>query len=160
MINRSVHMIFEPSGMPVPTEEEVRFEAREIVQRSGWGLPLIEALRKVQDPYWREAVTRCLMDKWHELVRDKDEQTYFYDMDGDIRFCWDDADCDFHRIIRRCASEQVDHEQALPAVQPVYCMTSPAPSITQVNKIYNITIQNNNGPVNLIEKSNVNIHPK
>ena len=51
MINRSLHMIFESSGMPVPTEEEVQFEAREIVQRSGWGLPLIEALRKLRDPH-------------------------------------------------------------------------------------------------------------
>ena len=160
MINRSVYMIFEPSGMPVPTEEEVRFEAHEIVQRSGWGLPLIEALRKVANPYWREAVTRCLMDQWHELVRDKDEQTYFYDMDGDIRFCWADADCDFHRIIRHCASEQVEHEQEPIPVQPVYCMTSPAPCLAQVNKIYNITIQQNNGPINTIENSNVTIYPK
>ena len=73
MIHRSVHMIFEPSGQPIPTEEEVQFEAREIVSRSGWGLPLIEALRKVRDPYWREAVTRCLMELWQNLVRDKDE---------------------------------------------------------------------------------------
>lgn len=60
MISRSVHMIFEASGQPVPTEDEVRFEAREIVQRTGWGLPLIERLRKVADPYWREAIARCL----------------------------------------------------------------------------------------------------
>ena len=40
MINRSVHMIFEPSGQPIPSEEEVQFEAQEIVNRSGWGLPL------------------------------------------------------------------------------------------------------------------------
>lgn len=156
MTNRSVHMIFEPSGMPVPSEEEVQFEAREIVQRSGWGLPLIERLHKVADPYWREAIARCLMDKWNELVRDKDERTYYYDSDGDIRYCWMDADYDFGRIIRRCAAEQVDYEQALPVVQPVYCMTSPAPTVTQVNKLYNITILQNNGPI--INDSNVTIH--
>lgn len=156
MINRSVHMIFEPSGMPVPSEEEVQFEAREIVQRSGWGLPLIERLHKVADPYWREAIARCLMDKWNELVRDKDERTYYYDSDGDIRYCWMDADYDFGRIIRRCAAEQVDHEQSMPVVQPVYCMTSPAPTVTQVNKLYNITILQNNGPI--INDSNVTIH--
>jgi len=38
MIYRSINMIFEPSGLPVPTEEEVVFEAREILQRSGWGV--------------------------------------------------------------------------------------------------------------------------
>jgi hypothetical protein len=53
MINRSIDMIFETSGQPAPTEEEVQFEAQEIVQRSGWGLPLIERLKKIADPYWR-----------------------------------------------------------------------------------------------------------
>ena len=92
MINRSVHMIFEPSGQPVPSEEEVQFEACEVLQRSGWGLPLIEALHKIHDPYWCEAITRCLMTQWNELVRDKSEQTYYYDMDGDIRYYWADAE--------------------------------------------------------------------
>jgi hypothetical protein len=145
--------------MPVPTEEEVQFEAREIVQRTGWGLPLIEKLHKVADPYWREAITRCLMDQWNELVRDKDEQTYYYDMDGDIRYCWSDADYDFGRIIRHSCHEQVDMEQAVPdvqAVQPVYCVTSPAPRMTQVNKYYHISINQNNGPI--IADSNVTIH--
>jgi len=62
----------------------VQFEAQEIVNRCGWGLPLIEALRKVHDPYWREAVARYLMELWQNLVRDKDEQTYYYDTDGDV----------------------------------------------------------------------------
>ena len=115
-------MIFESSGAPIPTEEEVQFEAREILQRSGWGVPLIERLHKMSDPYWREAVTRYLMEQWQELVRDRDEQTYYYDSDGDIRYSWLDAEYDFHRIIRRCVSEQVEHEQEMPiAVQPVYC---------------------------------------
>jgi hypothetical protein len=48
MINRTVHMIFEPSGQAIPSEEEVQFEAQEIVSRFGWGLPLLEALRKVR----------------------------------------------------------------------------------------------------------------
>lgn len=52
MTYRSVHMIFEPSGQPIPSEEEVQFEAKEIVHRCGWGLPLIEALHKMRDPYW------------------------------------------------------------------------------------------------------------
>ena len=67
-------MIFETSGQPAPTEEEVQFEAQEIVQRSGWGLPLIERLKKIADPYWREAIARNLLELWRELVRDKDEQ--------------------------------------------------------------------------------------
>ena len=151
MINRSVYMIFETSGQPIPTEEEVQFEAREIVQRSGWGLPLIERLRKVADPYWRE------------LVRDKDEQTYYYDSDGDIRYFWMDAEYDFGRIIRRCTAEQVDYEQNQPApqtIQLVYCLTSPAPSMMQVNKFYHVTIQENNGSITSIENSHVTIHPK
>ena len=48
MINRTVHMIFEPSGQPFPSEEEVQFEAQEIVSRFGWGLPFLEALREVR----------------------------------------------------------------------------------------------------------------
>ena len=158
MINRSVDMIFEPSGLPVPTEEEVQFEAREIVQRSGWGLPLIEALRKMSDPYWCEAVTRCLQNQWRELVRDKDESTYFYDMDGDRCSCWSDAEYDFGRVIRRCTSEQVEREQAIPAVKPVYCMTSQPANITHVNKYYQITIEQNNGPI--ISDSHVTVNTK
>ena len=124
MTYRSLHTIFEPSGQPIPSEEEVLFEAREIVSRSGWGLPLIEALRKVHDPYWREAVARCLMEYWQDLVRDKDEQTYYYDMDGDIRYCWTDAEYDFGRIIRTSTHEQVDIEQAVPTPQPQPVKTS------------------------------------
>ena len=154
MINRSINTIFEPSGMPVPTEEEVRSEAREIVQRSGWGLPLIEALRKITDPYWREAVTRCLLNKWRDLVRDKDEQTYYYDSDGDVRFSWYDAEYDFGRIIRRCTSEQVELEQKLPEPPqpiPVYIPCQPKQSTV------NIYIQTHNGPI--ITDSDVTIHP-
>lgn len=160
MIDRSLHMIFEPSGMPVPTEEEVRFEAREIVQRSGWGLPLIERLHRMADPYWREAVTRCLMDKWRELVRDKDERTYYYDSDGDVRYSWTDAEYDFNRIIRNSTAEQVEAEEnnqpshatstkerECEAVQ----VTTPRTQI--VNNYY---INTHNGPI--ITDSNVTLH--
>ena len=144
MINRTVHMIFEPSGQPIPTEEEVQFEAQEIVSRSGWGLPLIEALRKMRDPYWREAVTRYLMELWQNLVRDKDELTYYYDSDGDVRYCWMDAEYDFGRIIRRSTNEQVDHEQAQPIPQPVQPVAVPA---TNSRPTVNIYINQNNGPI-------------
>ena len=160
MINRTVDMIFKPSGMPVPTEEEVRFEAREIVQRCGWGLPLIEALRKMADPYWCEAVTRCLMEKWRELMRDKDEQTYYYDSDGDVRYCWMDAEYDFCRIIRRCTAEQVELEQVRPSEpatwQPSYCYVQPVPHVTQVFNQTNFHIGENNAPI--ITDSNVTFH--
>ena len=146
-------MIFEPSGQPIPSEEEVQFEAQEIVSRSGWGLPLIEALRKVSDPYWREAVARCLMEYWMNLVRDKDEQTYYYDSDGDIRYCWMDAEYDFGRIIRRSTHEQVDQEQALPTPQTVQPVAVPTPSWPKEAKII---IMQNNGPI--ITDSHVTIH--
>lgn len=159
MINRSVHMIFEPSGMPVPSEEEVQFEAREMVNRSGWGLPLIDRLRKVQDPYWREAITRCLMSTWDELVRDKDEQTYYYDSDGDIRYCWMDADCDFERIIRRSTNEQVEEEKGSGEPNPGPFLKGrernrPTPARTQI--VNNYYIQTHNAPI--ITDCNVTIH--
>lgn len=150
-------MIFEPSGQPVPTEEEVQFEAREIVQRSGWGLPLIERLRKVADPYWREAITRCLMDKWNELVRDKDEMTYYYDSDGDIRYCWMDAEYDFGRVIRHSCHEQVDYEQTMPMPPTVQPVSVP---VRAPQKIVNIYIQKNYGSITSIENSDVTIHSK
>ena len=154
MINRSVHTIFKPSGQPVPSEEEVQFEAQEIVNRSGWGLPLIEALHKVHDPYWREAVARCLMECWQNLVRDKDEQTYYYDMDGDARYCWMDAEYDFSRIIRGSTNEQVDLEQAVPIPQAVPIQqTVPAANKRQNIHIY---INQHNGPI--ITDSHVTIH--
>ena len=153
MIYRSVHTIFEPSGQPIPSEEEVRFEAREIVQRSGWGLPLIEALRKLRDPYWREAITRCLMDKWNEQVRDKDEQTYYYDSDGDVRYCWMDAEYDFGRIIRRCTAEQVDYEQK---PIPVPSTKGREVAVKAPQKVINIYISQNNGPI--ITDSHVSLH--
>ena len=153
-------MIFESSGQPIPSEEEVQFEAKEIVNRSGWGLPLIEALRRVSDPYWREAITRYLMEYWLNLVRDKDEQTYYYDMDGAARYCWMDAEYDFNRIIRKSTSEQVDLEQAMqvsmpkPIPQPVQPVAVPVQKSAQVV----IFINQNNGPI--ITDSNVDIHPK
>lgn len=155
MINRSVHMIFEPSGQPIPSEEEVQFEAQEIVNRSGWGLPLIEALHKVHDPYWREAVARNLMERWQTLMRDKDEQTYYYDSDGDIRYCWMDAEYDFSRIIRRSTHEQVDQERDLPIPQPVQPVAVP---VQKKNQVVNIYINQNNAPI--ITDSHVTIHSK
>ena len=146
-------MIFEPSGQPIPSEEEVQFEAQEIVNRSGWGLPLIEALHKVHDPYWREAVARCLMECWQNLVRDKDEQTYYYDMDGDARFCWMDAEYDFSRIIRGSTNEQVDLEQAVPIPQTVQPVAVPIQKSAQVINYY---INQNNAPI--INNSHVTIH--
>lgn len=159
MINRSIHTIFETSGQPIPSEEEVAFEAREMVQRSGWGLPLLERLRKVADPYWREAITRCLMDQWNELVRDKDEQTYYYDMDGDVRFSWADADYDFGCIIRRSTNEQADAEQAHPAPQPVsvpVAVPVAVPALT-LPKGAKIIIMQNHGPI-ISDSDNVNIY--
>ena len=153
MTYRSIHTIFEPSGQPIPSEDEVQFEAQEIVSRSGWGLPLIEALHKVRDPYWREAVTRCLMELWQNLVRDKDEQTYYYDADGDIRYCWMDAEYDFGRIIRKSTHEQVDQEQAMPLPQVAQPVAVPAYNNRQTINIY---IQQHNG--NIITDSNVTIY--
>lgn len=149
-------MIFEPSGMAAPSPEEVRFEARELVQRSGWGLPLIDRLRKVADPYWREAITRCLMERWNELVRDKDEQTYYYDSDGDVRYCWMDAEYDFSRIIRRCTAEQVEQEQSLTkktthTMQPFQPLPPMQPTR---NNRYNQ--YNNYGTINQIGTQNFN----
>lgn len=154
MINRSIDMIFETSGQPAPTEEEVQFEAQEIVQRSGWGLPLIERLKKIADPYWREAIARNLLELWRELVRDKDEQTYYYDMDGYMCYCWADAEYDFGRIIRRCTAEQVEAEQALPTPP----LPKPVPLIAMPQKTPQIVIQiqTNNGPI--ITDSNVTIY--
>ena len=148
-------MIFEPSGQPIPSEEEVQFEAQEIVNRCGWGLPLIEALRKVRDPYWREAVARYLMECWLNLVRDKDEQTYYYDMDGDARYCWMDAEYDFGRIIRRSTHEQVDLEQDMPIPQPAQPIVVPVQKSAQVVKKY-YYINQNNAPI--ITDSHVTIH--
>lgn len=155
MVNRSIDMIFKTSGQPVPTEDEVQFEAQEIVQRSGWGLPLIERLRMITDPYWREAITRRLMELWSQLVRDKDEQTYYYDIDGYRCYCWADAECDFRHIIRRSTAEQVEAENSpqTTAHTPV-----PVPVVSKnAAKIINIyNIQTNNGPI--ITDSNVTIH--
>lgn len=147
-------MIFEPSGMPIPTEEEVRFEAREIVNRNGWGLPLIEALRKVKNPYWGEALTRCIMEKWNELVRDKNEATYYYDSDGDVRYSWADAAYDFGRIIRHCTAAQVAYEQTQP--EPLTIKPAAAPIQRNIQVINNYYINQNNGPI--ITDSNVSIY--
>ena len=145
-------MIFESSGMPVPTEEEVRFEAKEMVTRNGWGLPLLEALRKVKNPYWREAVTRCLQQHWDKLLRDKNEQTYYYDMDGAVTSSWENADYDFSRIIRTCTAEQVECENmpAPVAPQPIAVKTR-APQV--INNYY---INQHNGPI--ITDSHVTIY--
>lgn len=145
-------MIFESSGMPVPTEEEVRFEAKEMVARNGWGLPLLEALRKVKNPYWREAVTRCLQQHWDKLLRDKNEQTYYYDMDGAVTSSWENADYDFSRIIRTCTAEQVVRENmpAPVAPQPIAVKTR-APQV--INNYY---INQHNGPI--ITDSHVTIY--
>ena len=143
MINRTIDMIFEPSGQPIPTRDEVLFEAREIVQRSGWGVPLLERLRHVSNPYWREALTRTLMERWREMVRDKDEQTYYYDMDGYMCYCWADAEYDFNRIIRNSTNEQVEEENN----EEKTITQTPPKNITPMQNNYqqiNIGTQNNN----------------
>lgn len=157
MLYRSVNMIFETSGQPVPSDEDVLFEAKEIVQQSGWGVPLIERLKKIADPYWREAITRKLLERWREHVRDKDEMTYYYDMDGFMCYCWTEAEDDFGRIIRRCTAEQVEAEHARQERPPVATPVSPAPEKKKAPQIvFNLHIHTNNAPI--FTDSNVNIY--
>ena len=147
-------MIFEPSGMPIPTEEEVRMEAKELVAHNGWGVPIILAVKKIADPYWREAIARCLWKKWQQLLANKDEQVFYYDGDGNGIYCWLDAESDFRRVIRASTSEQVSAEQALPFVpQPVAVVKRATPQV--INKYY---IQQNNAPI--ITDSNVTVYTK
>lgn len=94
------------------------------------------------------------MEIWQNLVRDKDEQTYYYDSDGDIRFCWMDAEYDFGRIIHKSTHEQVDYEQVLPIPQPVMPVSVPVAKKGQTI----IYINQNNAPI--IADSNVTIHTK
>ena len=171
MISRSIHTIFEPSGRPIPSEDEVLMEAREIINRRGWGLPMIEALRKIHDPYWREAIARCLMDIWNELVRDKDEQTYYYDMDGCMRWCWMDAEYDFKRVIRKSTDEQVVWETTEPQIPMTPLQKEETPlqlgvtgdgaigtctTTADKRQVINIYITQNQAPI--ITDSNVTIH--
>ncbi len=93
------------------------------------------------------------MELWQNLVRDKDEQTYYYDTDGDVRYCWMDAEYDFGRIIRRSTNEQVDLEQAMPAPLPAQPVTVP---VTNSPKGVSIIIQQNNAPIYI--DSHVTIH--
>jgi len=154
MTDRSIHMIFESSGMPIPSEEEVRFEAREMVRRNGWGVPIILAVKKIADPYWREAIARCLLKKWQQLLSNKDEQVFYYDGDGNGIYCWLDAESDFRRVIRSCTAEQVEaeHLPAPVAPQPI-TIKRPAPQV--VNNYY---INQNYGPITNIEQSYVTCH--
>ena len=166
MISRSIYTIFAPSGRPVPSEDEVLMEARDIVNRRGWGMPLIESLRRIHDPYWREAIARCLMDMWNEMVREKDEQTYYYDMDGDVRLCWVDAEYDFSLVIRKSTDEQVEVEMAQSTSEEAKTavtdctLPNPTTDISLVppanNQTINIYITQNNAPI--ITESHVTIH--
>ena len=141
MISRSIHTIFASSGRPAPSEDDVLIEAREIINHRGWGMPMIGALHKITDPYWREAIARCLMDIWNELVRQRNEQTYYYDMDGCMHYCWEEANGDFAHVIRRSTAEQVDCEQN--NNQPT--LTSIQSTTMQQNyQQINIGTQNNN----------------
>lgn len=157
MYLRTVDMIYELSGMAAPTMEEVRFEARELVQRSGWGVPLILALRKIHNPYRREAIARSLMDRWNEMLRDRDEQTFYYDGDGNGCFCWIDAESDFMRVIRHSTAEQVDWEQhhthQTPQTRPMQTPTIRPMQATQNNQYnapvyYGCTFTTNNHTTN------------
>lgn len=152
MLFRSIHTIFEPSGLPVPTEEDLRFEAMEMVQRKGWGIPLLNAIKQISNPYWREAITRILMERWQQLVKDKDEQTYYYDSDGDIRYCWADADSDFQRIIKRSTSEQTLQELIPAKAQHTDTVKACPQNKTHIQ----IIIQKNYAPI--ISNSNVSVH--
>ena len=122
---RTPDIIFATSGMPAPSVEEVRFEARELLQRKGWGLPLIFALHKIRDPYWREAIARCLMDKWMEMVRNRDEQVFYCDSNGKWCYCWLEAESDFNSVIRQSTNEQAEAEQN----------SSPSPALPEKEKV-------------------------
>lgn len=148
-------MIFESSGMPVPTEEEVRFEAKEMVARNGWGVPIILAVNKIRDPYWREAIARCLLEKWQQMVVNKDEQVFYLDGDGNGIYCWLEAESDFKRVIRSSTAEQVACEQDLPAPVAPHPIAIKAKVPQVVNNYY---INQNFGPITTIEQSHVAYH--
>ena len=129
---RTPDIIFATSGMPAPSVEEVRFEARELLQRKGWGLPLIFALHQIRNPYWREAIARCLMDKWMEMVRNRDEQVFYCDSNGNWCYCWLEAESDFNSVIRQSTNEQTEAEQN----------SSPATHTTNMQPIEHKTMNN------------------
>ncbi len=159
MYNRTNDMIFASSGMHVPTEEELRFEAKELVRRNGWGVPLILALKKIHDPYWREALTRILLAKWQQMIAEKDERVFYYDGDGNGVYCWLDAESDMRHIIRLSTAEQVELEQ-MPLQQtkrPTQCQP-PIPKAAKTPIIYNIHIDHNYGSITNIEHSHVFNH--
>ena len=87
------------------------------------------------------------------LLRDKDEQTYYYDMDGYVCYAWADAENDLNRVIRHSTAEQVDYEQTLPL--PVTATPPVVARKTQPQIINNYYITTHNGPI--ITDSNVTI---
>ena len=84
-------------------------------------------------------------------------------MDGAIRFCWEEAESDFGRIIRNSTNEQAEAEFAAETQKPETenkpAEKTPETARTrhegkQVFVTYNI--QTHNGPI--ITDSHVNIH--
>lgn len=122
MYNRSLDIIFATSGMPVPTEEEVTFEAQEIVDSNNDPRSLLAAFRAIENPYLREALAWRALNYWHSLEKRLDERACYSDGDGNICFCWRDVDDAVKPIIKSALSEQValeavdNHEE--PSVTP------------------------------------------
>ena len=127
MYNRSLDIIFATSGMPVPTEEVVNFEAQEIVDRHRDPRSLLAAFRAIENPYLREALAWRALNYWHSLEKQLDERACYSDGDGNICFCWRDVDDAVKPIIKSALSEQValeavdNHEEpSVPTPQPIH----------------------------------------
>ena len=110
--------IFPSWYLNIPTEEELRFEVQDMLSHCCNDKQIMDALRAINCPYMRKAITMCLCGYWHELLQVRDDRTGYYDGDGDWRMAWIYFDSDMRQIIKNANHEQVELEINTSRTQP------------------------------------------
>ena len=99
-----------PVGYPIPTQEELNFEVRDLLCHSESPFDIIHYINDIHCPYHRKALALLVPPQWHSMEQDGTPPAIFEDMDGYQRITWLNIDSDIRRIIKKANAEQVELE--------------------------------------------------
>lgn len=122
--------IFPSDYLNPPTEMDLQYEVQDMLRHTEYPPNLLSKINSLPCPYYKEALMVCFKKEWKKMVEEQDSRTGYYDSDGRWVVCWQEAEVDMRKYIKRFRNEQDTHTYAatnneIPATIP------PAPTIVK-----------------------------
>ena len=158
----SISHIFPPDYPHPHTEEELRFEAQDILRHADSPMYIIHCISKIACPYYRKAMATLVPLYWHDMEQQGREPAVFLDGEGDWRITWINIDCDMRSIVKKANAEQLQLEQPNPPT-PYTLPPTPSPPYTlhptpKHNTTMPLFINRHEGTINHNEYHNCTIN--